>query len=86
MSKSSLRGLKYRAYVRDRVGEYMRTICPAFSLKELAAFAKLSVSPSLRRRVAEMSKEGLLIKQRVYKGQRGSQIIYYKQNTQRMAE
>jgi hypothetical protein len=84
MSNYRLRGAAYRAYVRDRVGEYMKTMCPAFTLKELAKFAKLSVSPSLRRRVGEMSKDGLLIKQRVFVGQRGSQIIYYKQNTKRM--
>jgi len=84
MSNSRLKGAAYRAYVRDRAGEYMRTVCPAFTLKELAKFAKLTVSPSLRRRVNEMSKDGLLIKQRVFAGQRGSQMIYYKQNTNRM--
>lgn len=84
MYNSRLRGAAYRAYVRDRVGEYMKTVCPAFTLKEIAKFAKLSVTPSLRKRLLEMKKDGLLHMEKVYVGQRGTHFICYKTGEIRM--
>jgi hypothetical protein len=84
MRKSSLRGWKYKALISFGAGAYTRTICPAFSLKELAGFLGMKVTPHFRRRVKELAREGQFIEQKVYAGNRGMQIVYYKPQNERL--
>jgi hypothetical protein len=84
MDKSNLRGWKYRAVISYGAGQYTETICPAFSLKELAEYLKMKVTPHFRKRVKQLAREGLYIEQRVYAGKRGMQIIYYKAQKERL--
>lgn len=83
MAISGVRGWKYKALVTFGAGVYTNTVCPAFSLKELSEFLGMKVTPHFRRRVNEMVKSGVLVKQRVYAGNKGMQIIYYKPQKER---
>jgi len=78
MRKVYLRGKNYRAVVRHGVGEYTRTISPAFSMNEIAKHLRLPVTQHLRRRINELVDESYLIRQRVYSGNKGMQIVYWK--------
>lgn len=50
----------------------------AFTLKQLAEYAGLKITPSMRRRVRHCVFAGTLHSKSVLAGQRGSHIVYWK--------
>ncbi len=66
----------YADYVYKKVDEWFKQGRAAFTLKELAAFAGLKVTPSLRRRIKHSVACGGLMARTILLEPRGSSTIF----------
>jgi len=76
MARLCMRESLYSVWLEKRVGEYLSTVRPTFTLKELAAWSGAKVTPSFRKRIKTMVHTGALGFFYAVQESGGSVIVY----------